>query len=99
MLDRIPFESKNAIFAKLGELAEISAFTGADREKYDTSLAVYRDNMAVLNNSLRRGREEGREERNREIALKMKLKGSDYGFIQEITGLSFEEIESLNADM
>jgi predicted transposase/invertase (TIGR01784 family) len=40
-------------------------------------------------------REEGKKEEKIEIARKMKAKGTDTGFISEITGLSKEEIEKL----
>ncbi len=42
-----------------------------------------------------KARKEGAETRNKEIAKKMKNKGSEIEFISEITGLSTEEIEKL----
>ena len=41
------------------------------------------------------GKSEGKKERTKEIAKKMKEKGSDYKFIQEVTGLTEEEIKEL----
>jgi predicted transposase/invertase (TIGR01784 family) len=41
------------------------------------------------------GREEGREERDIEIARKMKSEGAELGFIARITGLSEETIATL----
>jgi predicted transposase YdaD len=42
------------------------------------------------------GKEEGMLIKNREIALKMLLNNVDIDFIENITGLSKEEIENLN---
>jgi len=42
------------------------------------------------------GKNEGRTERDIEIARNLKLAGSDLGFIAQMTGLSFTEVERLN---
>ena len=41
------------------------------------------------------GREQGKKEEKQQIAKKMKEKGSGYKFIQEVTGLTEEEIKEL----
>jgi len=44
---------------------------------------------------IEKGRDEGREEEKHEIARNLLVKGSTHEFIQEITGLSVDEIERL----
>ncbi len=65
----------------------------------EESLKHYRDLKEVVSTSFEDGEEvgieRGRKQREREIALKMKKKGTDMDLISEITGLSKEEIEQL----
>ena len=49
----------------------------------------------VINSAERRGKEEGREEKKREIASKMKADGMTVELISKYTGLTPEEIEGL----
>ena len=79
--------------------------------KYDESIKIYRDNLAVMSfaeangrekgraegreEGLEEGRKEGRAEQNIENARKMKAKGFPTELIAEITQLSKEDIEQL----
>ena len=59
--------------------------------EYEDSLKAYRD----IKNSLDTAKEEGREQRNIEIAKKMLAAGMDIDIIINMTDLSKDEIEKL----
>jgi hypothetical protein len=71
--------------------------------QYEESLKAYRDLKGVVDTSYEEGKAEGRvegkvegrDERNIEIALKMKKMGEPLEKISKYTGLSIEEIEKL----
>ncbi|GJM17503.1 MAG: hypothetical protein DHS20C13_28300 [Thermodesulfobacteriota bacterium] len=90
-LQNRPPQLQNKIFKKLFEVAEIARFTPEEREAYEESLKFYRDIKNVVDTS----REEGKEERNIEIARVMKKNGEPIEKIMKYTNLSKEEIESL----
>lgn len=102
-LDRLPFKARKAVFEKLEQIVDIAALSKEDRMKYDESIKVYRDNLAVqayaVQEGMEKGREEGREEghleEKRSIAQKMKSQGLALDLIADCTGLSIEEIEEL----
>jgi hypothetical protein len=60
------------VFKQLFEVAEIAKFTQEERMAYEESLKYYRDMKNVIDTS----REEGRKERNYQIALGMKKMGN-----------------------
>ena len=90
-LQNRPPKLQGKIFKKLFEAAEIAKFTPAEREAYEESLKYYRD----IKNAVDTSREEGKEERNIEIAIKMKKRGEPIEKIIEYTDLTKEEIEEL----
>jgi len=91
LLDRMPWLAKNEVFKKLAEIGDLSKLSREDREKYDTSIKHLRDTIAVYNSAERKGRAKGLA-----LAAKnMKSKGIPLEDIQEMTGLSPEEIEKL----
>ena len=51
--------------------------------------------MTLTEKLIEKGKLEGKLEGKIETAKKMKNKGTDFPFISEVTGLSFEEIEQL----
>jgi len=73
------------------QAAEIAKFTPKEREAYEKSLKYYRDIKNVVDTS----KEEGREERNIEIAIELKKNNVSLDIIIKSTGLSKEEIENL----
>lgn len=91
-LDRVPEKLKEQIFDKLFETAEIAKFTPEQVRSYEDSLKYYRD----LKNSLDTAREEGKIEREIEIASKALKKGLSIKDISELTGLSEEQIRRIN---
>lgn len=99
-LERIPEKIKENIFLKLFETAEIAKFSQQEYQEYEESLKYYRDIKNSLDNAREEGREKGREEGEKkkqiEIAKGMLIKGFDVSIIEELTGLSKQEIESIN---
>ena len=46
-LQRLPFKARNAVFQRLEQIVDIAAMSKEDRMKYDESIKVYRDKLAV----------------------------------------------------
>ena len=95
VLDRMPWTSKNSVFRKLAEIAEVGNMSKEERIKYDSSLRHYRDTISVLQGAVDEGRKEGREEANLNNAKVMKSLGLPVDTIQKVTGLDVERIKSL----
>jgi predicted transposase/invertase (TIGR01784 family) len=98
-LQNLPQALQDRIFKKLFDAAEIAQFSPEEKKLYEESLKTYRDMQNIIDTAREEGREEGRVEginaRNIEIARGMKAKGIDLSLIQQITGLSEEEIQKL----
>lgn len=102
-LKRLPFKARKAVFEKLEKIVDIASLSKEERIKYDESIKVYRDNLAVLEFAENKGRTEGRKEGRAEgekekgtaIASNLKQMGMSIENIQKATGLSIEEIEKL----
>ena len=60
--ERMPFQARNAVFKKLSEIADISALSKEDRDRYDESIKIMRDYNAAMEGAQILGRKEGREE-------------------------------------
>ena len=58
-LQRLPFKARNAVFQKLEEIVDIAAMSKEDRMKYDESIKVYRDRLAIIEYERRKGLAEG----------------------------------------
>ena len=101
ILDRMPFMAKNAVFKKLAEIADVNMLTQEEYEKYDSSIKVLRDNIAVYQGAIREGEMKGMEE-----GIKTGLaKGRQEGRIETIkmllaSGMPIEQIATaLNVDI
>ena len=83
----------------LKKIVDIASLSKEDRMKYDESIKVYRDNLAVRAFAVEEGRAEGREigraEERQKIALGMKKEGVSVEIIAKFTGLTPEEIAVL----
>ena len=70
-----------------------------ERMRYDESIKVYRDQLAVMeferNKGLAEGRAEGRAEEKESVARNLKRMGMDVETIVKATGLDPDVIESL----
>jgi len=67
-LKRMPFKARKSVFEKLEKIVDIASLSKEEREKYDESIKVYRDNLAVMayakekeRKEAERGRAEGLE--------------------------------------
>ena len=98
-LQRLPFKARNAVFKKLEEIVDIASMSKEDRMRYDESIKVYRDQLAVMeferNKGLAEGRAEGRAEEKESVARNLKRMGMDVETIVKATGLDPDVIESL----
>ena len=107
----MPFTLRNEVFKKLEEIVDIASLSKEDRDKYDESIKIYRDNLVTMEYAVEKGRAEGRAEgiiegraegqiagekkKQKEIAKVMKKKGFAANDIAELTGLSIEEVDTL----
>lgn len=106
-LQRLPFKARKAVFQKLEQIVDIAAMSKEDRIRYDESIKIYRDQLAVMEFEHRKGVEEGiekgfeegvkegRMEERLAIARTLKSIGTPYETIRRATGLTSEEIASL----
>lgn len=110
-LQRLPFKARMAVFEKLEKIVDIASLSKDEREKYDESIKVYRDNLVTYAGAIKEGMEKGMEEGMKkgmekgmemgmekaklENAKTMKTLGLAADIIMQVTGLSAEEIEKL----
>lgn len=102
--NRLPWVAKDSVFHRLAEIAEVSAMTKEERQKYDYALRKYRDNLCVYEGAIQKGIEKGiakgitkgETKRNVEIVRRMKAKGYPLEEIMDCTGLSADEIGALS---
>lgn len=90
-LKRMPFKAKKSVFDELEKIVDIAALSKEERMKYDESIKIYRDNLAIASGQ----RQLGREEERRKNALGMKQLGMTPEQIKQVTGLSIDEINNL----
>ena len=106
-----PKKLQEKVFEKLFNTAEIAKFTAEEREAYEESLKYYRDLKNVVDTSkeegisegieigfekgMEKGMEKGKNEKNIEIAKKMKQSGEPIEKITAYTNLRKDEIEKL----
>lgn len=98
-LQRLPFKARKSVFKRLEEIVDIAALSKEDREKYDESIKVYRDNLVTEAAALEKGKRIGErigERRERyKNARNFKALGISPEIIAEATGLSLDEISTL----
>ena len=94
-LQRLPFKARQAVFDKLEQIVDIASLSKEDRMKYDESIKIYRDNLAVMSFAEANGREKGKAEEKISIARQMKADGVPTEVIMKYTQLSKEDIEQL----
>ena len=105
--ERMPFAARNAVFKKLAQIADISALSPEDREKYDESMKVMLDYYATMDGAKiigkqegraegrEEGRAEGREEGRAEVAKNLLEMGLPVDNIAKATGMTTDEIKRL----
>ena len=90
------FKDRNAVFQKLEQIVDIAALSKEDRMKYDESIKVYRDQLAVMIFERQQGRAEGEHRAQLRIARRMKEAGLSAEQIMQMTGLTMDEVEALD---
>jgi len=101
--DVLPELLREPVFMKSLEIAEIANFNEKERDRYEASLKSYRDMKNVIDTAfddgvaegITKGKVEGKNERNIEIAKMMKNSGEPIEKIVMFTGLSEQEISPL----
>lgn len=88
ILDKIPSLVGNELFQKLAAIEDITALCKEDREKYDESIKVMRDNIAAYKGAIIEGKIE--------IAKNMLMENEPIDKIARYTGLAKEDILKLN---
>ena len=98
-LEDIPFLSDNPVFRYLADVADISALSQGERQRYDESIKIMRDHISAYDTARNKGLTEGEEKGLRkgavQTARRMKTEGLSIELIAKMTGLSPEEIASL----
>ena len=91
----MPFLAQHAVFRKLAEIADISALSKEERDKYDESIRVLRDHISTYEGAVKLGEEKGEKRRLRQTIANAKKMGMRMEDIMQLTGLSEEEINKL----
>ena len=86
---------QEGVFSRLFEVAEIAQFSRAEQEGYENSLKYYRDLKNVVDTS----REEGREERAREIVVSLLQENVSVDLISRTTSLSIVTIQQIQTEI
>ena len=99
ILQRMPFKARKSVFEELENIADISALSKEDQEKYEQIIKIYRDNLVTeqwaLETGHKRGLEEGIQIGITQTAQGMKAAGIAPELIAKITGLAPDVIETL----
>ena len=97
--------ARNPICRKLAAITDLSALPEEERDKYENSIDILRDNLAVMAaarnegeregiaKGMAKGKAEGKAEKQWEIVLRMQKMGLPIETICRATGLSEEEME------
>ena len=83
------------VIQKLEQISDISALSKEDRMKYDESIKVYRDKLAIMAFERQKGQAEGREEGKLEVARNLKQMGLATEAIAQATGLAPDVVGQL----
>ena len=93
-LRRLPLTDCDVI-QKLEQISDISALSKEDRMKYDESIKVYRDRLAIMAFERQKGQAEGRAEGKLEVARNLKQMGLATEAIAQATGLAPDVVGQL----
>ena len=89
-LRRLPLTDCD-VFQKLEQISDISALSKEDRMKYDESIKVYRDKLAIMAFERQKGQAEGKLE----VARNLKQMGMATEAIAQATGLAPDVVGQL----
>ena len=108
-LERIPFETQKKIFKRLAEVADSRCLSKEEMEKYEESqrqvdnynLGMYsawlEGNEKGIKQGIEQGIEQGKLSTNLAVAKNLLALGMSVCQIMQVTGLSKEQISSLQA--
>lgn len=94
-LQRLPFKARKAVFEKLEQIVDIAGMSKEDRMKYDESIKVYRDQLAVMEYERLQGEAKGIAIGIANVARNLKQMGLPVDTIAQATGLTPEAIKQL----
>ncbi len=95
-MERIPTSfNDEPIFRKLGKVARYGTLTESQRQAYDHSLKVYRDNYAIAQTERSLGRAEGRGEERKSIVMSMWRNNLPTNVIAKYCNISVDEVEKI----
>ena len=94
LMDR-PAILKSEKYDRIFEACEIAAFSEEKRTQYENDMMEEREFNSKIKTAERKGKAEGRAEQAVESAQVMLTKGIDIELIAECTGLTLEEVKSL----
>jgi predicted transposase/invertase (TIGR01784 family) len=105
-LDYQPDVLQDNVFKSLFDTAQIANLSREERQAYENSLKYYRDMVGVIDTAheegiqkgIQQGIEQGRRREKLTIARTMREAGSSLEFIAQITGLSREDLQTLDHD-
>ena len=90
-LDNIPFLADNPVFRYLASVADISALSQGERQKYNESIKTMRDHISAYETAINKGLAKGRAEGMAEGAKKGRLEGKAEG---KMEGVKEERIQT-----
>ena len=104
-LERIPFETQKKIFKRLAEVADSRCLSKEEMEKYEESqrqvdnynLGMYSAWLEGNEKGIKQGIEQGKLSTNLAVAKNLLELGMPESQIMQVTGLSKEQISSLQA--
>ena len=82
-LNRMPFAAKDSVFAKIAQIADISALSKEERMKYDEGIRKYRDTICVMDYAIESGLKKGFDKGLKEGIQKGRAEGLAEGMKQE----------------
>ena len=101
-LNESPISLKDGVFKKLFQVADLAGMNRKERQDYEESLKYYRDLKNVTDTAKTEGKAEGKiegkVEKEVEIVIRNYKKGRDSDFIEDITGLTENEVHQIIQD-
>jgi len=103
ILNRMPFTARDAVFKKLAEIASVEHLHHEEREKYEESLKVLRDEynirMTAIEEGMAKGMAEGMKANTLATIKRMCAIGMDIDMMTKVTGWSVDEINKTIKDL
>ena len=94
-LEDIPFLADNPVFRHLADVADISALSQGERQRYDESIKTMRDHISAYETAINKGRREGLAEGEKKGRLEGKAEGKIEGLKEGLSkGVKEEKIQT-----